>query len=180
MRPYTSRRGSSWSKMEDDILRALALHSDIPWSEIARRLPGRSHAACKRRYKTIMRSESSQLTEEDNLFLMALRNYYSLSWTEIANSMPGTPRKSAWYKRRFRFLEDQSSEASWMPKEDTLLLTHHKTLPWCRIAEELPGRTPFSCQRRWIKLLFRPMLYWALPTFLIISSSTRFLGVGDC
>jgi len=169
-----------WTKEEDEqILEHGTNVGDKDWKFLAEKLPGRVEKQCSNRFQRLSSkkegsSEKQEVskkggwtTEEDEKILSHVMSVGQKDWSILAKELPGRRPKQC--SNRYKKLSKSSvdcnvdSEAhekkkgkAWTVDEDQILQEHvkkHGAGKWKVVADQLPGRVPGGCKKRWSKYL---------------------------
>jgi len=108
--PPTTKKGRRYFTIEEDrmILKCIKMFgAPGRWSEIARRLPGRTGKQCRARYINYLdaRVKCGSWSNEEDSLLMNLWNKHGMKWSHISQMIPGRTASST--KNRFNSLQRQ-------------------------------------------------------------------------
>lgn len=144
-----------WTAEEDAIL--LMLHAELgnQWSQIAKRMPLRSHLQVRKRIlalkRGVVRAASKEWKPEELKVLIEAVDTYGEDWKKIAMLLPGRTGDNC--RNRYYHAQNSASHiGSWSAQEDETLSLAVKELgdkDWMNVSSRLPGRHWKACQRRW-------------------------------
>jgi len=175
---------SLWTEEERAILGAAHEEFGNDWSEIAKRLPGRSEAAieaCAKRQLFFKATHGvtrfkgqrprSFWTDEERTILGAAYEEFGNDWSEIAKRLPGRSEAAieAYAKKQSFFQathgeprsSGQRSKTRWTDKERAVLRAAHEEFgnDWSEIAKQLPGRSKHSIKHEHYRRGYHIMPY---------------------
>jgi myb proto-oncogene protein len=141
----------AWTEEEDSTLQRLVnkLESEVNWSEVAYRIPGRSAKQCRERWSFNLdpQIDKSDWSPEEDEVLLAAQVKLGNKWSQIALQLPGRTENAI--KTRFKSIL-RARRREWHPVEDALLLKYHEEIgnKWEQIAGKLPNRTKHAVKTR--------------------------------
>lgn len=155
MPPQPLKTGA-WDPEEDELLYYWQGKVGNKWSEIAKRIPGRTGQQCAQRWrhKVNPNIRREKWTEDEDNHLMDLVKTFGIGkWAEIARHMQGRTDQQCMGRWR-RHLDPAIKRDSWASEEDQRLRSLYQQYgtSWSRISKALKGRTSQQCRARWHQL----------------------------
>lgn len=148
----------SWSEIEK-LRKGVAEFGVGNWADIGKKyLPNRtSSAICNAwYYKGNPEIEITKWTESEDDLLRKGYAKYGSAYSKIAKEyLPHRTRQSIRYRISVITADNLKTEG-WTPEEQQLLLRQvimFGASNWAKIAESIPGRSSYDCQRMWIRKL---------------------------
>lgn len=155
-----------WAIEEDRNLARLQEEFGNSWTDISKRIAGRSESQCRARwYNGIDPSvKKGHWTIEEDDLLLQLHEKFGGSWVQISKRMPGRSEKQC-RRRGKTVLKARSSTQGDSPRarvfwtiaeDETMLRLVQEAGPavnWKAIADALPGRTAKLCRAHWTLVL---------------------------
>ncbi len=143
-----------WTEEEDEQLKNLVTQHGEKWTEIAKKMLGRTDLQCSQHYRTLnFAIKQGKWTEEENEQLKNLVDQHGENWVEIAKDMPG--RTNIQCSHYYRNLNPTIKQGKWTEEEDEQLknLVDQHGEKWIKIAKEMPGRTNIQCREHYKRTL---------------------------
>ena len=132
------------------------------WTEISKRLPGRTAEAIKQRWESIeagRKDKRYNWTAEEDAMLRQWVEENGLKKGVFARAAEKMPHRNAdqCYQRWHHCLDPAINKEPWSEKEDKILIDAHKQLgnKWVAIRKHLPGRTGEAIRHRWNSKAFQ-------------------------
>ena len=127
------------------------------WTEISKRLPGRTGDAIRRKVGKSIEAGSKDTrclwTAEEDAMLRQWVEENGLKKGVFARAAEKMPHRNAdqCYQRWHHCLDPAINKEPWSEKEDKILIDAHKQLgnKWVAISKCLPGRTALAIRNRW-------------------------------
>ena len=154
---HERRKPRRWTKQEDESLRrAVAIHGEKHWKDIARSVETRNHVQCLQRWKKVLRpglKKGHWGPEEDELLRRLVEMNGKDKWGEVASQISGRTAKQC-RERWWHHLDPCVKKGGWSEMEDALILEQHAKIGnrWSAISKMLPGRTENAVKIRWNSL----------------------------
>ena len=154
---HERRTPRQWTKQEDESLRrAVAIHGEKYWKDIARSVETRNHVQCLQRWKKVLRpglKKGHWGPEEDDLLRRLVGLNGKDKWGEVASQISGRTAKQC-RERWWHHLDPCVKKGGWSEEEDLLILEQHAKIGnrWSAISKMLPGRTENAVKIRWKSL----------------------------
>lgn len=139
-----------WTEPEKDILRKFYPSEG---ADVAKRIPGRTVAACRTQAKILGLAETLKrwTNEEDEI----LRKYFRDEGPDVAKRLPGRTKQKCYRRAKKLGLEGARDAKPWTPEEDEILKEYWPT-EGKNVVKRLPGRTASACKKRTLKLKLPP------------------------
>ena len=124
------------------------------WTEISKRLPGRTVHAIRKRWKKIEAGKDKcfNWTAVEDAMLIQWVEQNGLKkgvFASAAEKMPHRTITQCWY-RWHHCLDPAIKKEPWSEMEDKILIAHEKLGDkWAAICKHLPGRTNLAIKNRW-------------------------------